>query len=278
MGTFYGVGLGPGDPELLTRKAVRILSEVDWIFYPAEARTGSSFSWRIIAPLGLPPEKCRQIFLGMSQDRTADQYTYETAVDDIVRELRQGKSVAWITQGDPLFYSTFINLYAQMRRRFPDVPMQIVPGVTSASAAAAAAGIPVTQLDEKVAVLPAVYGLENLPGLLDAFATVFLLKVNAVFDRLLDVLAAMPRAVRAVYVEQVGTPAERIVTELETLRGQKLSYFSLVILRQETPVPPAAATAEEGAQRPLGASVTAQGGPTGRPSAHTVAEEAACRS
>lgn len=247
MGTFYGVGLGPGDPELLTRQAVRILSEVDWIFYPAEAKTGSSVSWRIIASLDLPREKFRQIFLGMSQDRTADRYTYETAVDDIVHELRQGKSVAWITQGDPLFYSTFINLYDQMRRRFPDVPMQIVPGVTSASAAAAAAGIPVAQLDEKVAVLPAVYGLENLPSLLEAFATVFLLKVNAVFDRLLDVLATMPQAVRAVYVEQVGTPAERIVTDLETLRGQKLSYFSLVILRQETHVPRASAMAGEAA-------------------------------
>jgi len=235
MGTFYGVGIGPGDPELMTRKAVRVLTEVDWIFHPFETRTGTSFSRRIIAPLGLPEAKFRQISLGMSQDRMPDQHTYATAVDEMVRELRQGKSVAWITQGDPLFYSTFIHLYAEMRQRFPDVPIDIVPGVTSPSAAAAAAGVPVSLLAEKVAVVPAVYGLDTLPALLEDFATVFLMKVNTVFDQLLETLATLPYKVQSVYVEKVGTPEERIVTDLPTLRGQKLSYFSLVMVRQARP-------------------------------------------
>jgi precorrin-2/cobalt-factor-2 C20-methyltransferase len=233
IGTFYGVGLGPGDPELLTRKAVRVLSEVDWIFYPSELKSGTSFSWRIIAPLGLAAEKFRQVAMGMSQDRAADLQTYETAVDAIVGELRQGKSVAWITQGDPLFYSTFINLYTEMRCRFPDVPIEIVPGVTSAHAAAAMAGVPVSRLEEKVAIVPAVYGLGALPSLLEEFATVFLMKVNAVFDQLLETLATVSYPVQAVYVEKVGTAEERLVTDLESLRGQKLSYFSLVILRPD---------------------------------------------
>jgi precorrin-2/cobalt-factor-2 C20-methyltransferase len=151
----------------------------------------------------------------------------------MARELHQGKSVAWVTQGDPLFYSTFIHLYLEMRRRFPDVPITIVPGVTSPHAAAAAAGVPVSLLDEKVAVVPAVYGLDHLPGLLDDFATVFLMKINTVFDQLLETLAALPHHVHTVYAEQVGTPAERLVTDLHSLRGQKLSYFSLVILRQD---------------------------------------------
>ena len=233
IGTFYGVGLGPGDPELLTRKAVRILSEVDWIFYPFEARTGTSFSRRILAALDMPATKFRQVSLGMSQDRGPDQYTYATAAEAMVRELRQGKSVAWVTQGDPLFYSTFIHLYLEMRRHFPDVPITIVPGVTSTHAAAAAAGVPVSLLDEQVAVVPAVYGLDHLPALLDDFATVFLMKVNTVFDQLLKTLEALPHRVHAVYVEKVGTPEERVVTDLPTLRGQQLSYFSLVILHQD---------------------------------------------
>jgi len=99
IGTFYGVGLGPGDPELLTRKAGRILSEVDWIFYPFESRTGASFSRRILAALELPATKFRQVSLGMSQDRGPDQHTYATAAEAMVKELRQGKSVAWVTQG-----------------------------------------------------------------------------------------------------------------------------------------------------------------------------------
>jgi precorrin-2/cobalt-factor-2 C20-methyltransferase len=169
----------------------------------------------------------------MAQDRGPDQHTYATAAEAMARELLQGKSVAWVTQGDPLFYSTFIHLYLEMRRRFPDVPVTIVPGVTSPSAAAAAAGVPVSLLEEKVAVVPAVYGLDHLPALLDDFATVFLMKVNTVFDQLLDTLAVLPHRVQAVYAERVGTPEERLVTDLASLRGQKLSYFSLVILRQD---------------------------------------------
>src|SRR5688572_1511141 len=106
-GTFYGVGVGPGDPELITRKAVRILAEVDWVFYPMETRGGTSFAQRIIAPLGVPEAKCQAIYMGMSRDRSNDLLTYENAVNVMVTELRQGKSVAWVTQGDPLFYSTF---------------------------------------------------------------------------------------------------------------------------------------------------------------------------
>jgi precorrin-2/cobalt-factor-2 C20-methyltransferase len=93
--------------------------------------------------------------------------------------------------------------------------------------------LPVARLGEWVAILPAFYGVRRLSALLDEFATVFLLKVNSVFDALLAELATVPGVVRAVYLEHVGTRAERIVTDLESLRGQEMSYFSLVILRKE---------------------------------------------
>jgi precorrin-2/cobalt-factor-2 C20-methyltransferase len=231
MGTFYGIGVGPGDPELITRKAERVLAEVDWVFLPAGARGGAGFARRIVEPLGLPPGKFRPVSLCMSRDRGADRETYRRAAEEIVAELRRGKSAAWITEGDPLFYSTFLHLYEELRR-FPEVRIEIVPGVTSASAAAARARVPVARLDEKVAVVPAAYGVERLPALLDEFATVFLLKINTSFGRLLEALAALPRPVRAVYVEQVGTPAERVVEDLDSLRGEEMPYFSLVILRR----------------------------------------------
>ncbi len=229
MGVFYGVGVGPGDPELITRKAERVLTAVDWIFLPAGVR-GAGFAQRIIEPLRLPPQKFRPVSLCMS--REPEGHAYHRLAEEIVTELRGGKSAAWVTEGDPLFYSTFLHLYAEVRR-FPDVRIEIVPGVTSTSAAAARAGVPVARLDEKVAVVPAIYGVERLPTLLDEFATIFLLKVNSVFGGLLDVLRTLRRRVRAVYVEQVGTPQERIVLNLESLRDQELSYFSLVIVRKE---------------------------------------------
>jgi precorrin-2/cobalt-factor-2 C20-methyltransferase len=168
----------------------------------------------------------------MSRDRTADGNAYARAAAEIREELRRGKSAAWITEGDPLLYSTFLPLYAELCRH-AEVQIEIVPGVTSASAAAARAGLPVARLDERVAVVPAAYGLGRLPALLDEFATVFLLKVHGALDQLLAALAAVPAPARAVYLEQVGTSAERVVTDLESLRGQELPYFSLVILRRE---------------------------------------------
>jgi len=240
IGTFYGVGVGPGDPELMTQKAVRVLSEVDWIFHPYDNPDGNSFAMRIVAPLGLPATKFKSIHLSMSRDRAKDLQTYDVAADAIFAELCQGKSVAWITQGDPFFYSTFMYVYEQMRQRYPEVPIEVIPGVTSPSAASARAGVPVSRLHDKVAVVPATYGLDALPGLLDDFATVFLMKVNRVFDQLLDVLAALPTPVQAVYLEKVGTAEERIVTDLKTLRGQKLPYFSLVLLRRHQDAAPLA--------------------------------------
>jgi precorrin-2/cobalt-factor-2 C20-methyltransferase len=231
IGNFYGVGVGPGDPELITRKAERILRAVDWIFLPS-GRNGTSFVRKIVEPLGLSKGKFRQVSLCMSRDRTEDSNAYERAAAEIVEELRQGKSVAWITEGDPLFYSTF-SYVNEAIRRYPEVRVEIVPGITSANAAAARIGLPVARLDERVAVVPAAYGLQHLPALLGEFTTVFLLKVQNAFDELLAVLASLRGVFRAVYLEQVGTPAERVVTDLESLRGQELPYFSLVIVRRE---------------------------------------------
>jgi precorrin-2/cobalt-factor-2 C20-methyltransferase len=228
---FYGVGVGPGDPELITRKAERVLAAVDWIFLPSAARSGRSFVRSIVEPLGLPEAKFRPVPLCMARDRADDRGSYRRAAAAIVEELRRGTSVAWITEGDPLFYSTFLHVYAELRC-YPDLRIEIVPGVTSASAAAARAGMPVARLDERVAVVPAAYGLARLDALVAEFATVFLLKVYMVFDELLATLSRLEAPVQAVYLEHIGTPAERIVSDLALLRGTELPYFSLVMLRK----------------------------------------------
>lgn len=229
LGTFYGVGVGPGDPELITRKAERILRSVDCIYHPS-SKSGDSFVRGIIAPLGLGENKFRAVSLCMSRDRRNDRQAYDDAVTAIAAELQQGKSAAWITEGDPLFYSTFCYVHERMRQRFPQVPIEIVPGVTSILAASARAGVTVAHLDDRVAVVPAVYGLERLPALLDEFAVVFLIKVHTVLDQLIDRLRDLPWA-RAVFIEKVGTAEERLVTDLRSLRGQYVSYFSLVIVQ-----------------------------------------------
>lgn len=231
-GTFWGVGVGPGDPELITQKAARVLAEVDWIFCPAEAGQGTGLAARIVAPLGLPAEKIRPCLLCMSRQDGAAQRGYQRAAEAIVAELRQRRSAAWITEGDPLFYSTFPPIAEEVRRLCPEAPIDIVPGISSVQAAAARIGVPLAQLGEAMAVLPAAYGLERLPMFLDACATVALLKVHSMIDPLLEQLGDRSTSIQAFYAEKIGTPEERLVLDLSSLRGQKLPYFSLVLLRR----------------------------------------------
>ncbi len=231
-GRFYGIGVGPGDPELLTLKAARLLTEVDWVFLPAGSKGEPGFARTIIDALALDTTRFRPVTLGMSRQRDADLETYARAAADILAELRRGYSAAWITEGDPLLYSTFLHIWAELQRLEPKLLVEIVPGITSVQAAAARARVPIARLEECVGIVPAAYGLERLPQLLAEFATVFLLKVHKVFDQLLDRLAAFSGPLETFYVEKVGTAAERVVTDLATLRGQRLPYFSLVIVRR----------------------------------------------
>lgn len=232
VGTFYGIGVGPGDPEFLTLKAARILKEVDWVFAPAHAEGKSGFAETIVAPLRIDGARLRRVRLCMQRERDSDIRAYDQAAKEIVGALRLGQSAAWITEGDPLFFSTFAHVLNAVRRLDANLPIEIVPGVTSINAAAARILLPVAQLDECVAVVPATYGLDHLMELLERFAAVFLLKVGAVFDNLLDELAALPILVDAWYVEKVGTAQEQVVHNLTSLRGRKLPYFSLVMLRR----------------------------------------------
>jgi precorrin-2/cobalt-factor-2 C20-methyltransferase len=169
----------------------------------------------------------------MARQRDAAQETYRAAAETIVAELRQGRSAAWIAEGDPLFYSTFPHIAEEVRHLCVDARIDVVPGVSSVQAAAARAGVPLARLDDAMAVLPAAYGLERLPQLLDCCATVALLKVHTVFDSLLDRLAELPQSMQTFYLEKVGTSEERVTTDLHSLRGKKMPYFSLVLLRRE---------------------------------------------
>src|ERR1700691_295672 len=112
--TFYGIGVGPGDAELITHKAARLLAEVDWIFYPSTA-DGGGLAREIVAGLDLPEQKFRRAGIEMSRQRSAASVDYRRAAEEIAAELQAGRSVAWITEGDPLFYSTFTHVWREVK-------------------------------------------------------------------------------------------------------------------------------------------------------------------
>lgn len=233
-GRLYGVGLGPGDPELLTLKAVRVLQAAQVVIVPRKTAHDRSYAYSIVSHL---IDEARQevmpLVFPMKKDLAELQSYWREACDLIYQRLAAGSDCVFLTEGDPLLFGTFIYIFEMLKDRDPGLRMEVVPGISSVNASAACAGLPLASADDRLAILPATYEGEMLRRTLEDFDTVVLLKVYSVFDQILDVLEELGLAGNAVYVSRCSTPAEKIVRDIRSLRGQKLDYLSLLIVRRE---------------------------------------------
>jgi len=233
MAKIYAVGVGPGDPELLTRKAERILRQVEVICAPTGAADAASYALAIVEPF---LDRARQEVLiqtfPMSKDAAELRPFWEAAAAEVAGRVRAGRDVAFVTIGDPLLYSTFLYLWQIFRESYPDIAIELVPGITSIGAAAAAAGIPLGIAAERIAILPATYAADELRRTLQEFDTVVLMKVSRVFDQVYGVLKELGLEKNGVFVRRVGSGEEEVVRDLASLVGQKLDYLSLLIVRK----------------------------------------------
>ncbi len=230
-GIFYGLGVGPGDPELLTYKAARILQEADCVAVPVAERDKESTA-RKIASCYIRPE-CRIVELDfpMTRNQAVLEQAWQEGCATVKGLLDAGQTVAFLTLGDPMLYSTYIYLYQYFSQE--GYTTLTVPGITSFSAAAAAGGMPLAFGDEKVAILPgaAVEDLAN--GSLDGFQTVVIFKAARSYDQLVEALEKAGRLENSILVVSCGHPEEQVITDLRSMVGQSLSYFSLIISRKE---------------------------------------------
>lgn len=233
MAKIYAVGVGPGDPELLTRKAERIIRQVAVVCAPTASPADSSYALSIVEPFldRARQEVVIQVF-PMRKDQAGLAEFWESAAAEVVAKVRQGREVAFITIGDPFLYSTFLYLYRVLREKYPDVPVEVVPGISSINAAAVAAGVPLGQASERIAIIPAAFEEANLRQVLHEFDTIVLMKVSRVFDGIYALLQELGLERNGVFVSRVGSPDEEVVTDLITLVGQKLDYLSLLIVKK----------------------------------------------
>jgi len=229
----YAVGVGPGDPELITRKAERILRAAPVICAPTGAAEAASYALAIVEPF---LDRSRQEVLTrvfpMSKDESELLPFWEETAAEIAGRLRAGQDVAFITIGDPFLYSTFLYLYRIFRERYPELRIEVVPGISSIGAAAAAAGVPLGIAADRIAILPATYEEGGVRQTLLDYDTVILMKVHRVFDRLYGLLCELGLEKSAVFVRRVGSVEEEVVTDLAALVGKKLDYLSLLIVRR----------------------------------------------
>jgi precorrin-2 C(20)-methyltransferase len=230
-GHFWAVGVGPGNPELLTLQAVDLIRRAG-VLYHAGPAENEGRALDVIRHHLQPHQAVRRLLTEPMNavGAEADQAPYRRGVDQIAADCRRGLDVAFVTEGDPTLYSTASYVWQLLAEMAPDIPVAIVPGVSSVTAAAARVGWPLAQKDEMLAVVPASYHGDELAGLLDRFPSVCLLKAAAVLPKLVRTLASRDR--RAVYVENLGTAREWITEDVTAAAGRK-EYFALVLVRQQ---------------------------------------------
>jgi precorrin-2 C(20)-methyltransferase len=233
MGRFWAVGVGPGDPGLVTLKAVEILRRVH-VIYHAGRQEDSGRALEIVRAHLRPDQSVRALLAEPMSVVSAcdDQAPYRRGVEQILADCRRGLDVAFVTEGDPTLYSTAAYVWELLAKLDSSIRAEIVPGVSSITAAAARAGWPLAQRDEMLAVVPASYHAAGISSLLEQFPSVCLLKARAVLPELEPMLRQATPDRRALYVENLGTPREWMTQDLAEAAGRK-EYFSLVLVRRQ---------------------------------------------
>ena len=228
------IGVGPGDPELLTIKGLNALLASDVIFAPIAAEDKPSIALSIIRRWVRPEQRVVFIHSPMVRDEAVLQEARQQAAEIIVRELAPNRRGAYILLGDPMLYGTFTPIARRLRIIAPDIQQTIVPGVTAISAAAAATETPLASGSERVVILPGLRerSRNTLLRLLRQFSQVAILKAGPVFPMLAETLEAVGMLENAVYVENLGLPGERVVRgeALLQMPRQKRPYLSLMLV------------------------------------------------
>ena len=236
-GKLYVIGVGPGDPELLTLKAVRILREVTCICVPKGREEGSSLALSIAEKaLNLDNKEIIEAHFPMRKTKSSEHECeldtkWQETIETVYSRLNKGADMAFITIGDPTIYSTFFYLYDRLLELNPKLDIEIIPGVSSINAASARAKMSLGLADERIAILPANYE-RDLKETLERFDTVVLMKVHRTFENILKILAEMNLLDRATYVAKTGMEDEKIFKHIRDVREEDLNYFSMVIVKK----------------------------------------------
>lgn len=231
-GKFYGIGVGPGSPDLLTLRAAEVLRTVDAVCVPRSAVDKDSVALKVARPHIPGTAEIVEISTPMTRDKAVLEQEWLTGAGKIAGLLQAGKNVAFITIGDAMLFSTYTYLLGKVRELLPAVAVESVPGVTSFAAAAAHLNVALAEGTDKLAIIPAVDDPESLRPVLGAFPNAVLMKVAGQYEAILDILDETGLKDKAVYVSKLGYPDEFITRDLESLRGARRDYLSLILVKR----------------------------------------------
>jgi precorrin-2 C20-methyltransferase / precorrin-3B C17-methyltransferase len=257
-GVLYGVGLGPGDPELVTVKAARLIGAADVVAYHS-ARHGRSIARSIAAPYLRGDQIEEQLVYPVTTETTDHPGGYEGAIEEfyeqaaarLMAHLTQGRDVVLLAEGDPLFYSSYMHMHKRISGRFRT---EVVPGITSVSAASAALAMPLVEGDDVLTVLPGTLGREELARRLSGTGAAAIMKISRSYANVREALKESGRLPQAYYVERASGGAKQLIEPAGDVDPAAVPYMSIII------VPGA-----EAARQPVpGDRATRTGSATGR--------------
>ena len=233
LGCLYGVGVGPGDPELLTLKALKTIQAVPVICVPQAANRRESYALNIVKDYVKPEQEILRAPFPTDDAEGAAQVWLE-ASEMVAERLRKGQDVAFLTEGDPMLFSTFSYVLAGVKELCPEAPIKIIPGVSSVMAAAASSGVPLATHGQRLAILPAAYGLDDLSEATSNFDTVVLMKVSSNIVKTLADLEELGLTGQSTYVRRASTSQEKVIRDVTQIKDEDLDYFSLLIVKGKT--------------------------------------------
>ncbi len=233
IGTLYGVSLGPGDPDLITRRAWALLQrdETTWT-YPVRSKKSDSYALDIVLRAGrsLPAEHQALVF-PMTHDRAKLEKYWLQAGETILPLLQSGRDVLFLVEGDASTYSTFSHLARTVVSLDKRIQVETVAGVCSFNAAAARLQTSLADTDDTIAIIPASYGVTVIDDLLKQFDTLVLLKVKPLMDEVIELLSQRNLVQHSQFIEKAGTPDELIVKDIASLKGKPVNYLSLLLVK-----------------------------------------------
>lgn len=224
QGTLYGVGVGPGDPDLITVKAMKLLQRVPVVAWPAPSE-GESLARKIAAP-HLPDGAVEiPMRMPMVESRFPAEQVYDAAAEQIAGHLAAGRDVAVLCEGDPFFYGSFMYLFARMTDAHR---VEVIPGVSSLTASAAMTGAPLASRNDVLTVLPAPLPEEDLAMRLKTADAAAFIKVGRHFEKISRLLEAEGMADNALYIQHATMEKQKILP-LRQAGGESVPYFSMIL-------------------------------------------------
>jgi precorrin-2/cobalt-factor-2 C20-methyltransferase len=234
MGKFFGVGVGPGPARLIPLAAWEALKQADLIFVPRARHVERSIARQCLAGLNLPEHKFKEIIYNMEPERDQLDAHYAKLAKELADQLRRGKTIAYLTIGDSLTYSTYSYLVTALLEELPGVEQTTFPGITSYSAIAAAFTWPLGQGKERILILPCPDDLDHLREDIEGHDVVVLMKIGLRLSGVLDLLREMGIAQHCVFASRLGLAGEvRADNLLDFEPGESLGYLSTMLIRKQ---------------------------------------------